>query len=81
MGGGRVSDSLFSEGGEWSPPLGGGHEGGDSLDQGGELRVSYMRRIIALYFLKRSIFKNIILSSQIKKLSYEVDIVHIALNS
>ena len=25
----RVSNSLFSEGGEWSPPLGGGLKGGE----------------------------------------------------
>ena len=27
----RVSHSLFSEGGEWSPPLGGGLKGGESV--------------------------------------------------
>ena len=54
---------IFSKGGGMVPPLRGGDtRGGDSPDQGGELRVSYTRQIIALYFCKRSIFKIIILS-------------------
>ena len=32
----RVSISVFGEGGEWPPPGGGGHKGGDSVSQGGE---------------------------------------------
>ena len=30
---------TFQREGEWSPPLGGGHKGGDSVRKGGECRV------------------------------------------
>ena len=36
----RVSNSLFSEGGEWSPPLG-GDSWGETRSGGGECRVKH----------------------------------------
>ena len=37
----RVFSSLFRMGGEFSPPIGGGHMGGDNSQMGGESRVNF----------------------------------------